>query len=258
MKALHKSLLAAAILGGSLFGTQVHALPTCDTVIGMTLTAPGGTAQSPDASGCTEITGGYNYSFERYVDIGLDPDAFIAELVAKWGGVAADWVFLGEMDNRSDNSSNQYAFDYYWDNRRVPAADQNSDNGSFSIDVNVDDRLPPGTPFESKTLDVVGIMKPDNASGRGTPSDPSSYPDTVLAYLFSDIEIANAGTLSGTFDFRESPTSGSDYIWSGVAMFGRLATIPTPPGRIPEPGVLTLVCGAAVAAALARRRARTA
>jgi len=254
MNALTKSLAAAAILTGAMLSAPAQALPTCATAIGMTITPPAGTTQSPDAGACLDITGGYNWAYSGYtVD---EQQAFRQLLAAQWGGTADDWIYLREIDGRSDSISDGFfppdrfdSFDVWTNGQMTPGATGAS--GTFSVSITDSPVLP--TPFEPKLMDIVGVMKPDDVANPGNKSQRGTFADTVLAYLFSDVEITQRGELTGTFEFRSSTTAPVDYVYSGLGFFGRVASAvnPTP---IPEPGVLALIGIAAIGAAVVRRK----
>ena len=258
MNALTKSLAAAAILTGALLSAPAQALPSCATSIGMTITPPAGTTHSPDTGACLDITGGYNWAYSGYT-----PDeqtAFRQLLADQWGGTADDWVYLREIDGRSDSISDGVFFlpDYQpnafdsadlWTTGRIdPGATGAS--GTFSVTI---DPTPVSPVFVPKLMDIVGVLKPDSVASPGDKSRRGTFADTVLAYLFSDIQITERGDLTGAFDFRSSTTAGTDFVSAGIGLFGRVATAvnPTP---IPEPGVLALIGIAAIGASVARRK----
>jgi hypothetical protein len=263
MNALTKSLAAAAILTGAFLSAPAQALPSCATSIGMTITPPGGTTQSPDTGGCLDIAPptytGYNWAYSGYT-----PDeqlAFRQILADIWGGTADDWVYLREIDGRSDSISDGVfsslpdsdpnaldAADLWTNGQMTPGATGAS--GSFSVTIT---ETPLGNAFVPKLMDIVGVLKPDSVTNPGNKSQRGTFEDTVLAYLFSDIQISQRGDLTGTFDLRSSTTAGTDYVTAGIGLFGRVASAvnPTP---IPEPGILALIGIAALGASVARRK----
>lgn len=244
MKLVTRSFLALALGSAVLFGSEAHAALTCSGVGGMALTSQvDSTAVS--GSDCAVVGGGYNYAFDSYGTVGLSISAFLAKLPSTWG---SDWVYLGEADNRGNSSSAPLAFGYQWSNWAVPIGSQNSNKGTFSVNIAAD----PAGPFAGQTLDLVGVMKPNSRSNPGVPgSGPGDYPDAVFAYLFGGFQITKEGALSGTFDFRPD----GDAFWSGVALFGRLSATSTD-GTVPEPGVLGLLGTLLIASSLVRRRHR--
>jgi len=254
MNALKKSLAAAAILTGAILSAPAQALPTCATAIGMTITPPAGTTQSPDSGACLDITGGYNWAYSGYTP--GEQLAFRQLLAGQWGGSADDWIYLREIDGRSDSISDGFfppdrfdSFDVWTNGQMVPGASGSS--GTFSVSITDSPVL--STPFETKLMDIVGVMKPDLLADPGNKSQRGSFADTVLAYLFSDIQITQRGELTGTFDFRSSTTAPTDYVYSGLGFFGRVASAVTPT-PIPEPGILALIGVAALGASVARRK----
>lgn len=261
MNALTKSLAAAAILTGAFLSAPAQALPSCATAIGMTITPPAGTTQSPDTGACLEITGGYNWAYSGYTSAD-EQKAFRQFLADQWGGTADDWIYLREIDGRSDSISDGIftslpdsdpdplrAADLWTNGQVTPGATGAS--GEFSVSIA---ETPFPNPFVPKLMDIVGVMKPDAVPpNSGDKSQRGTFADIVLAYLFSDIQVTERGDLKGTFDFRSSTTAGTDYVFAGIGLFGRLASAvsPTP---IPEPGILALIGIAAVGAAVGRRK----
>ena len=259
MNALTKSLAAAAILTGAFLSAPAQALPSCATSIGMTITPPAGTTQSPDSGACLDITGGYNWAYSGYASAD-EQKAFRQLLADKWGGTADDWVYLREIDGRSDSISDGVFFlpDHQpepfesadlWTNGQANVG-STVPNGTFSVSIT---ETPLQNAFVPKLMDIVGVLKPDSSTNPGDKSQRGTFVDTVLAYLFSDIQITQRGDLTGTFDVRSSTTAGSDFGTAGIGFFGRVASAvnPTP---IPEPGILALVGIAAVGASVARRK----
>ncbi len=253
MKTLNRSLAAAFILTGAVLCAPAQAMPTCATAIGMTITPPAGTAQSPDTGACLDITGGYNWAYSGYSD--AEKLAFRQLLAAAWGGSADDWVYLNEIDGRSDSISDGLfppdRFDSFdvWTNGQVGSGA--GAGGTFSVSIIAEPTLQ--TPFEAKRMDIVGVMKPNEAANPGNNSQRGTFVDSVLAYLFSGVEITQRGEMTGTFDFRSSTTAPADYLYSGLGFFGRVAATvnPTP---VPEPGVLALLGVAALGASVALRK----
>jgi hypothetical protein len=254
MNALTKSLAAAAVLTGAMLSAPVHALPTCATAVGMSITPPGGTLRSSSSADCLEISGGYNqpdglYSFSQ-------KDAFLQLLVDKWGGNANDWLYLREVDGRDDGGDDSIVFNPFHQPDPNESADlwtnpQGAGTPSFSVSI-----TEPGfpLPFVPKVLDVIGVIKPDSIKD---PNDPGNVVvvDRVLAYLFSDMQINERGELRGTYDLGSGSTTAPGYLPAGVTLYGRFSGPVTPnPNLIPEPGILALVGIAAVGASVARRK----
>lgn len=262
MNALTKSLAAAAILTGAFLSAPAHALPNCATAGGMTITPPAGSSQSPDAGGCLYISGptntGYNWAYWGYTPD--EQEAFKQLLADTWGGSASDWIYLYDIDGRRDTPvvgsfpENFTSFDVWTGGNAVPTPGSSGASGSFSVSITEDSTFP--TPFETRLMDIVGVMKPDSIANPGDKSQRGTFEDSVLAYLFSDVQITQRGILNGTYDLRDpsaSPTAAPLYSLAGLGFFGRVATAvnPTP---IPEPGVLALIGIAALGAAAARRK----
>jgi hypothetical protein len=256
MNALTKSLVAAAILTSAMLSAPAQALPTCATSIGMTITPPAGTSQSPDAGECLDVSGGYNWAYSGYS--AAEQQAFRQLLANAWGGSANDWIYLNEIDGRSDSISDGFfppdRFDSFdvWTNGQ--AGSGAGANGTFSVSITNSPVLP--TTFEAKLMDIVGVMKPDEVANPGNKSQRGTFADTVLAYLFSGVQITERGELTGTFEFRSSTTAPADFVYSGLGFFGRVASTVTPT-PIPEPGVLALIGIAALGASVARRNRRS-
>jgi hypothetical protein len=258
MNALTKSLAAAAILSGAFLSAPAQALPTCATAGGMTIKPPGAAASiSPDSGACIEISGGYNWAYSGYT--ADEAEAFRQILATQWGGSASDWVYLREIDGRSDSiiegdfpEINPTSFDVWTGGQINFGASRSS--GEFSVTI-ADSTVFP-TPFETRNMQIVGVMKPDDANNPGDKSSRNSYADTVLAYLFSSVQVTERGEMTGTFSFQSSTTAPSSYVYSGLGFFGRVAptVAPTP---IPEPAVLALIGIAAVGASIARGKQRS-
>lgn len=262
MKVLHRSI-AAVVLGGAAFlAGPAHATLTCSDVTGMTLTSQptSGSGSAVNPSACEAISGGYNYAFAQYGNVGLDLTTFISLFPAAWG---SGWEFIAEADDRGDSTQvgSFNGMSFLFDIPNV--FDKNGPTGSFTVDIHMDDPNVPFVPLHNANqhLELIGIMKPDYIRQPGNTTDgPSSYPDSVFAYLFGRFDINKEGKLDGTFDFDPA----LDTKWAGLALFGRIVTDDTSGGGngngggvIPEPGVLALL-GAVALAAGARRRKATA
>ncbi len=264
MKVLLKPVLAALLGFGALVGAQSsHALPTCASAGGMSIAGPGQLATA--ASDCVEIAGGYNSAQPTWTADALT--AFLEILANRWGGTASEWVFLGEIDGRTDSPApDQIVLDYLLTDRSIDSG-ADAPTGSFSmaarIDPAIDDPLVDNAQEFAdknlaKTLDIVGVLKPGQKD-RNDPGNSGSFPESVLAYRHSSVAIGSEGSLLGTFDFGAAVDPNYFYP-AGIGLFGRVLGATNPGGGgngvtgVPEPAGLALVLGAGAAVALSRRR----
>jgi hypothetical protein len=263
MKVFLKPVLAALLGIGALIGAQTaHALPTCASAGGMSIAGPGQSATA--SSDCAEIAGGYNSAQPTWTADALT--AFLEILAARWGGSASEWVFLGEIDGRTDSPApDQKVLDYILTDRSIDSG-TDAPSGAFSmtvlIDPDSDDPLIDNVQEFAdknlaKTLDIVGVLKPGQKD-RSDPGGSGSFPESVLAYRHSSVAIGSEGSLLGTFDFGSAGDPNYFYP-AGIGLFGRVLGATNPGGGgtgtgVPEPAGLALVIGAGAALAFSRRR----